>query len=438
MNVYRFLNSRDIRDYLIETKYEFAPDEALFVILTSRNSTVGEKQTALSELADAFPDFIIEKRRSDIKKRTLAHFAKDYIEVQNAVIKQFFDNDGGIYFSDFLFDSGFYGFSDSHVFGTFNDAFNDCCDDSFPKNDYSYVIKIKKVYVSGKRSITLFFRQDKSVVNVEYENAQDANDEKEALIGYPEWMWVSVPTPFKRGDILYNTCYAANESNKPFETDRILVLDYLPSWDERTLKKNGFTSDAQRINGIDFNFLKKKQRRWRCYGDTSDMLAVGCTVSTIGEIRYDSIATYLDFEHFRGESTDSLGIYTILSGFYKGRIDECSLLNDYYYSRSKMSSLPDECFSYLLYKNNSGSNSIVGNPPRNFDAKLKTKIKDFAITQKEIDIASVQKQFHLTFADAYDVIQDLVAEDFIMPAKIYKVKKQDDSISRNGEITEWN
>lgn len=359
-----------------------------------------------------------------LKKRTLDRFAKDYIEVQNAVIRQFFDNDGGIYFSDFLFDSGFYGFSDSHVFGTFNDAFNDCYDDSFPKNDHSYVIKIKKVYVSGKRSITLFFRQDKSVVNVEYENAQDANDEKEALIGYPEWMWVSVPTPFKRGDILYNTCYAANESNKPFETDRILVLDYLPSWDEGTLKKNGFTSDTQRINGIDFNFLKKKQRRWRCYGDTSDMLAVGCTVSTIGEIRYDSIPTYLDFEYFRGESADSLGIYTILSGFYKGRIDECSLLNDYYYSRSKMSSLPDECFSYLLYKNNSGSNSIVGNQPRNFDAELKTKIKDFAITQKEIDIASVQKQFHLTFADAYDVIRDLVDEDFIMPAKIYKVKNK--------------
>lgn len=69
MNIYKFLNSRDIRDYLIETKYEFAPDEALFVILTSRNSTVGEKQTALSELADAFPDFIVEKRRSDIKKK---------------------------------------------------------------------------------------------------------------------------------------------------------------------------------------------------------------------------------------------------------------------------------------------------------------------------------------------------------------------------------
>ena len=196
----------------------------------------------------------------------------------------------------------------------------------------------------------------------------------------------------------------------------------MPSWDEEALKKNGFTSDTQRTNGIDFDLLKKKQRQWRGYGDTSDMLAVGCTASALGEIRYDGIPTYLDFEYFRGESTDSLGIYTILSEFYKGKTDECSLLNDYYYSRSKMNSLPDECFSYLLYKNNSGSNSIVGNQTRNFDEDLKTKIKDYALSKKEISIASVQKRFHLTFADACNAIQDLVDEDFIMPAKIYKVK----------------
>ena len=61
MDIYRFLNSRDVRKYLQDIKYEFTPDQALYVILDSRNSSVQERHEALKELAETYPDYIIEK-----------------------------------------------------------------------------------------------------------------------------------------------------------------------------------------------------------------------------------------------------------------------------------------------------------------------------------------------------------------------------------------
>lgn len=79
MDIYRFLNSRDVRKYLQDIKYEFTPDQALYVILDSRNSSVQERHEALKELAETYPDYIIEKRRSDIKPQPLKQFAESYI-----------------------------------------------------------------------------------------------------------------------------------------------------------------------------------------------------------------------------------------------------------------------------------------------------------------------------------------------------------------------
>lgn len=51
-------------------------------------------------------------------------------------------------------------------------------------------------------------------------------------------LWVDVPTPFHRGDILWDP---SGEPSVPYEKDSTLfVLDYIPNWNEAEQAANGF------------------------------------------------------------------------------------------------------------------------------------------------------------------------------------------------------
>lgn len=49
MDIFKFLNSKDVKKYLQDIKYEFTPEQALFVILHSRNTSIKEKLDAIKD-----------------------------------------------------------------------------------------------------------------------------------------------------------------------------------------------------------------------------------------------------------------------------------------------------------------------------------------------------------------------------------------------------
>lgn len=62
MDIYQYMNSKDIRDYLIEIQYQFSPLEAAGMIYRSDHHTLEEKFEAWEELIRTTQDCEIPKR----------------------------------------------------------------------------------------------------------------------------------------------------------------------------------------------------------------------------------------------------------------------------------------------------------------------------------------------------------------------------------------
>lgn len=64
MDIYRFIDSKDIRKYLQTIGYNFSTTEAAFLVWQSTKTTLDEKFTAWREIIDTMPDCSIDARRN--------------------------------------------------------------------------------------------------------------------------------------------------------------------------------------------------------------------------------------------------------------------------------------------------------------------------------------------------------------------------------------
>lgn len=62
LDIYQFVNSKDIRLYLKDIKYEFEPVCAAFIIWQSRRHSLKEKHEAWKTLIASTPDVAVPKR----------------------------------------------------------------------------------------------------------------------------------------------------------------------------------------------------------------------------------------------------------------------------------------------------------------------------------------------------------------------------------------
>lgn len=337
MDIYRFLNSRDVRKYLQDIKYEFTPDQALYVILDSRNSSVQERHEALKELAETYPDYIIEKRRSDIKQQPLKQFAESYIKLEKkALDKLFKKEDGCVYTSRFLYDDGFGSWSDPY--SDFDRAFEEYYDEILPQDNKEFITQIKKTYIDSGEWIEVSVLPNKTIteiifyLNTSWEGAE--SEEEKAVLDYYEWMWVDIPVPFKRGDVVYSVKY---KHGRYLSAQDLMVVDHIQVWSVEEWKANGFVdSEKYPFNSANFEFIQERLDSHREIGDFSDMCLYGKIMFESGVISYDHVPPYLDFEYYRGDYKADKAILKLLSNYYKGEIDEELLLNAYFILRSEI------------------------------------------------------------------------------------------------------
>ena len=341
MDIYRFLNSRDVRKYLKDIKYEFTPNQALYVILDSRNSSIQERHEALKELAETYPDYIIEKRRSDIEPQPLKQFADSYIKLEKrALDKLFKKEDGSVYTSRFLYDDGFGSWSDPY--SDFDRAFEEYYDEILPQDDTSFITQIRKTYIDSGEWIEVSVLPNKSITEMQfYLNTcweGPESEEEKAVLLYKEWMWVDIPVPFKRGDVVYSV---TNRRKRNKSRQDLMVVDHIQVWSVEDWKANGFVDNKKYpFNSANFEFIQERLNSHKEIGDESDMCLYGTIVFEYGIISYDHVFPYLDFEYYRGDYKGEK-IIKLLSNYYKGEIDEELLLNAYFILRSELAADKD-------------------------------------------------------------------------------------------------
>ncbi len=98
MDIYEFINSKDIRKYLKEINHKFKPLESAYIVWQSRRRTLKEKHEAYREIIKTMPNVKFYMRYYDYLQIELSDFLTKYIEIENELMKTF-DTDKTAVFS---------------------------------------------------------------------------------------------------------------------------------------------------------------------------------------------------------------------------------------------------------------------------------------------------------------------------------------------------
>ena len=299
MNVLRFINSKDIREYLKTINYEFNSLEAAWLIYQCKNITIKEKHTAWRELIKIMPDCEIHERMNTEPQKSLHMYLRKYIHYEENILEEFFTStENWIYTVEWLEQDTW--FTSDKFYKTFEKAQYEFFEE-FKDWEEKYVYKITKHKIESKQYITVHF--DKNNVPYDYAIREYPKELTEALYGVFDGLWFDFPTPFKKGDILCQYDLDGKETS-------------------------GFCRGPFVMKGITPDNVRESTRK---NGDASDMNAWGYFQDPDGTIYYEVMHNYMDLEYYRGELTGKRRILKALSNFIKGKIDIELMCRAYHY-----------------------------------------------------------------------------------------------------------
>lgn len=170
-------------------------------------------------------------------------------------------------------------------------------------------IQLTKQWIGENRTITLSVKADKTVINIDVQELDEAEHD---LLQAFEYMWFDFPTPFRKGDIVvskYSPFGYNLFGNEPF------VLTDLCSWGSHELKINGYPDKNSRYAHAD-----RQLRYHRENADETDMTAYGYFQWEDGRVYYECMHHYLDLEYYREEPQGVRRILKAFSSFEKEEI----------------------------------------------------------------------------------------------------------------------
>lgn len=188
MNVYDYIDSKDIREYNQRLQTEFTPIEQAVLVYHSRLLSVDKKLTVWKELSESV---------SGKDKAILSDTVKAY----KTALEHISDT-SGVVFEACLYESDFPDKRRYYYFSSYEKAFLSLrnekdfylnCEDLYDKKTEG-IITLKKLDTDDdKENISYIFNDSLKMVRIET---------SETEIGCLESCFVNVPLPFKKGDVV--------------------------------------------------------------------------------------------------------------------------------------------------------------------------------------------------------------------------------------------
>lgn len=97
MDIYHFVDSRDIREHLKQLDYQFTTPETAFLVWYCHTATLDEKIAAWREIIDTMPNCSMNPRRFELGIPDYHEFLRRYIDLQMHYLEQFKDASNGVY-----------------------------------------------------------------------------------------------------------------------------------------------------------------------------------------------------------------------------------------------------------------------------------------------------------------------------------------------------
>lgn len=327
MDVFQFINSKDIAAHLKSIDYPFSALEIAFLISQSEHTTLKQRHAAFCELIATYPDTAIEKRPNTRAYPSLFALLKRYMEIENAQLETFNTE------KDAAYRFRYHCKGDHSYIEKFESVFPSLalCKNAMQKEiDYYglqeavhfYEIRMNS-FSAPKRCVTVKMTPAGEVIDVEANGLCD--EEESDLLSAFDGMWFPFPTPFRRGDILIPRYgYRAYERGTP------VVLSALSTWTWEEYQKNGFSErdyspeDRARL----YNLYQKN-------GDTSDMTVLGYFGCKDGSFYWECEGPLLNYEYCAHPLTGGLRILNAVSEFEKGELDVADLVKVSYLIRNE-------------------------------------------------------------------------------------------------------
>lgn len=356
MDLFRFIDSKDIREHLRQMGYSFTAPEAAFLVWQCRSTTLKEKIAAWREIIETMPDCSMVERMNMDAIPSVHKFLEQYIALMKRLLENFYCEEhavysyGGSYRDGSDFDEEYdrlYPDIVSCIAGLLNDEFipllpkaaymiedylqklaNRECKSLPPDpislhTDHNFEIESirfkKRSLTSPGESIILISNDQLEPVEMDA-FGQFLTKEEENLLHTFQGMWFAFPTPFKRGDLVWDPfCGEA----APF------VLNYLNVWDTQEMIRQGLSPE-----GVYAGLVHNADKRVQAYRRTGCVMDMGA----YGYGRRDGFgvwnefggwANYLDLEFYPCELKGKDRILRPVSEFLKGNCDLELLLNSY-------------------------------------------------------------------------------------------------------------
>ena len=318
MNIYRFINSKDIRFHLQSLRYDFTLPEAAFLVWQCATAPLSEKHNAWRELIQTMPDCRMERRRNMCEIQSMHGFLREYIELDEKLLRDFHRESDAVYFYSVLLKDEHFpdGFSESKKYERAFPTFSHClaavkeeiCD--YGAEDILHVCMKRQLLSEPNRFMTVCLNNRLEVMDIDAFRSPLTKREQE-LLGAFEGMWFAFPTPFKRGDLV---CQKHSLKAWRFPQNVCYVLDSITAWTNREMQESGFlgkrpdTQDMDRLHQI---LLKD--------GDVTDMSFSAYSVED-RQIIFDNVGWYLSLERFDGTLTGEQRALYPLRDLLSGKI----------------------------------------------------------------------------------------------------------------------
>ena len=311
MDIFKFINSQCIGEHLNKIRYKFSALEKAFLVHQSNKTTLQERHDAFREIIATEQDVKIEKRPNTQEYPSLFALLQRYMEIENAIIKEFYNSDQAVFRYRYLC-----GNDKSYCedYRTVYPSLSEC--ESAYKEDieeYDYDIELRffefkmdSLKEIGK-TIDIQFTPGGEIVSV---FSTRLDEESSDVLSALDGMWFDFPTPFKRGDILIPKYkYTTIKVGTP------IVITALGTWNVGDYLENGYTE--RNCN------LKNRERIYHIHktnGDSSDMTVCGYFACEDGSFFYEVESGLLDYEYYEGPFEGGYRILKVVSDFEKGEL----------------------------------------------------------------------------------------------------------------------
>lgn len=289
MDIYKYLNSKDVEKYLRDMNYQFNPIQMAWIVWHCKHITLEEKHKAWEDIINETEDCEIkEEKDRHVVRDSLHEYLKECIEYEKARIQPFYDESNSVFRYELVLKCGternihdgwiINGHDEDDlvctaksydIFSSFNNCLAiavHCIKENGLENDIRY-IKITNTNTETSTEIIRLFDLNGNMLwddAYEFADAIDKSDDyKDPFYFFDYCCFDDIPVPFEKGDPVINKYSNYNKPCIFIEVNRKFMKDF----DIAT---------------------------------PQDMYAsVYCTMEEYGEGLYiDDVANYLDFEFY--------------------------------------------------------------------------------------------------------------------------------------------